>query len=63
MASVLLKLLCAMPNAIYIEMGSLNGDPSTVEKLRMADGAMLAPESPGMGSELLPEHVQKHKVG
>jgi L-alanine-DL-glutamate epimerase-like enolase superfamily enzyme len=58
-----LHMLCAMPNAIYVESGSIKGDSSTVEKLRMADGALLAPESPGMGSELRWEYVQKYKVG
>jgi L-alanine-DL-glutamate epimerase-like enolase superfamily enzyme len=58
-----LHMLCAMPNAIYIEMGSLKGDSSTVEKLRMVDGSILAPESAGMGSELRREWVQKFKVG
>ena len=57
-----LHMLCAMPNAIYIETGSLKGDSSTVEKLRMADGSLLAPESPGMGSELRREYIEKHRA-
>jgi L-alanine-DL-glutamate epimerase-like enolase superfamily enzyme len=56
-------MLCAMPNAIYIESGSLKGDSSTVEKLRMVDGQILASEVPGMGSELRRDYIQKYKVG
>jgi hypothetical protein len=55
-------MLLAMPNAIYMESGSLKGDSSTVEKLRPAGSAVLAPEMPGMGSELRPDYVQKFKV-
>ena len=56
-------MLLAMPNAIYLESGSLKGTPSTVEALRMRDGRILAPELPGIGSELRPEFIRKHKVG
>jgi hypothetical protein len=28
----------------------------------MVESAVLAPESPGMGSELRPDYIQKHKV-
>ena len=58
-----LHMLCAMPNAIYIETGSLKGDSSNVEKLRMAKGDLLAPETPGMGSELRRDYIAKYKVG
>ena len=57
-----LHMLLAMPNAIYMESGSLKGEGSSVEKLRMVDGAVLAPQSPGMGSELKPDYIRKHKV-
>jgi L-alanine-DL-glutamate epimerase-like enolase superfamily enzyme len=57
-----LQMLLAMPNAIYMESGSFKGHASTVETLRMVDSAVLAPEGPGMGSELRPEYIQKHKV-
>lgn len=56
-------MLCAMPNAIYIESGSLKGDSSSVEKQRMVDGQILVSEVPGMGSELKRDYIQKHKVG
>jgi L-alanine-DL-glutamate epimerase-like enolase superfamily enzyme len=57
-----LQMLLAMPNAIYMESGSFKGIPSTIEKLQMVDSAVLAPETPGMASELRPEYVQKHKI-
>ena len=56
-------MLLAMPNAIYLESASLKGAPSTLEELRMRDGQILAPELPGMGSELRPDFIGKHKVG
>jgi len=56
-------MLCAMPNAIYIESGSLKGDSSSVEKQRMVDGQILVSEVPGMGSELKRDYILKHKVG
>jgi L-alanine-DL-glutamate epimerase-like enolase superfamily enzyme len=57
-----LHMLLAMPNAIYMETGSLKGEGSSVEKLRMTDGAVLAPETPGMGSEMRPDYLRKFKV-
>jgi L-alanine-DL-glutamate epimerase-like enolase superfamily enzyme len=56
-------MVCAMPNAIYLESGSLKGDSSSVEKLRMVDGQILVSEVPGMGSELRRDYIQKYKVG
>ena len=56
-------MLLAMPNAIYLESESLKGESSTLEALRMRDGEILAPETPGMGSELRPDFIRKHKVG
>jgi L-alanine-DL-glutamate epimerase-like enolase superfamily enzyme len=56
-------MLLAMPNAIYLESGSLKGESSTLETLRMHDGQILAPELPGIGSELRPDFIAKHKVG
>jgi len=57
-----LHMLLAMPNAIYMETGSLKGDGSSLEKLRMQDGSVLAPETPGMGSELRPDYIKKFKI-
>jgi L-alanine-DL-glutamate epimerase-like enolase superfamily enzyme len=57
-----LQVLLCMPNAIYMESGSFKGTESTLERLRMVNSAVLAPERPGMGSELRPEYLQKFKV-
>lgn len=57
-----LHMLLAMPNAIYMESGSFKGQSSTVEKLRMENSAVFAPQTPGMGSELRPEYIKKFKV-
>jgi L-alanine-DL-glutamate epimerase-like enolase superfamily enzyme len=57
-----LQMLLAMPNAIYMESGSFKGVPSTIERLRMVDSAVLAPETPGMASELRPEYIRQHKA-
>ena len=56
-----LQMLLSMPNAIYMESGSFKGAGSTLERLRMVNSAVLAPERPGMG-ELRPEYLQKFKV-
>ncbi|HVN04571.1 MAG TPA: mandelate racemase/muconate lactonizing enzyme family protein [Bryobacteraceae bacterium] len=58
-----MHMLLAMPNAIYLESGSLKNQTSVVEPLRMRDGAILAPESPGMSSELQPGYIARYKVG
>jgi L-alanine-DL-glutamate epimerase-like enolase superfamily enzyme len=57
-----LHMLLAMPNAIYMESGSLKGESSSIEKLRPAGSAVLAPEMPGIGSELRPDFIRKFKV-
>ncbi len=58
-----LHMLLAMPNAIYMETGSLRGESQYIEALRMADSAVLAPESPGMGSDMRPDWIARHRVG
>lgn len=58
-----MHMLVSMPNAIYIETGSLKGESSHVESLRMEKGEILAPQSPGMGSELRADWVRKNRVG
>ncbi|HKD04920.1 MAG TPA: mandelate racemase/muconate lactonizing enzyme family protein [Bryobacteraceae bacterium] len=57
-----LHMLLAMPNAIYMETGSLKGEGSSLERLRMTDGAVLAPETPGMGSEMRPDYIKRFRV-
>jgi L-alanine-DL-glutamate epimerase-like enolase superfamily enzyme len=48
-----MNILCAIPNAIYMESGG---------KQKMVDGAVLAPQAPGMSSEPAPDFIAKHKV-
>lgn len=57
-----MQMLLAMPNAIYMEGGSFKNHSSTIETLRMVDSSVLAPQNPGMGSELRPEYIEKHKT-
>jgi L-alanine-DL-glutamate epimerase-like enolase superfamily enzyme len=49
-----LNMLLAMPNAIYMESGG---------PCKMIDGEVLAPEEPGMSSEVSAEEIRKYKVG
>lgn len=42
--------------------GSRKGPCPRAENLRMVDGAILASEASGMGSELRPDSVRKDKV-
>jgi L-alanine-DL-glutamate epimerase-like enolase superfamily enzyme len=49
-----LNMLLAMPNAIYME----SGGPA-----KIIDGEVLAPEAPGMSSEVSAEQIRKYKVG
>jgi L-alanine-DL-glutamate epimerase-like enolase superfamily enzyme len=57
-----LHMLLAMPNAIYMEYSSLKSNSARIEKLRPVGSAVLAPEMPGIGSELHPDYIQKFKV-
>lgn len=57
-----MHMLVSMPNAIYIETGSLKGESSHVEALKMEKGEILAPQSPGMGSELRADWIRKNRV-
>jgi L-alanine-DL-glutamate epimerase-like enolase superfamily enzyme len=57
-----MHMLLAMPNAIYMESGSLKSDNTHVETLRLVNGEIPAPEDPGMGNELRREFIDKYKV-
>jgi L-alanine-DL-glutamate epimerase-like enolase superfamily enzyme len=48
-----MNILCAIPNAIYMESGG---------KQNMVKGEVLAPEAPGMSSEVTKDFIAKHKV-
>lgn len=49
-----MNMLCAIPNAIYMETGG---------EQKMVDGEVLAPEAPGMSSEVPASQIQKYKIG
>jgi L-alanine-DL-glutamate epimerase-like enolase superfamily enzyme len=57
-----MHMLLAMPNAIYMESGSLKSDTTHVETLRLVNGEIPAPEDPGMGNELRRDFIDKYKV-
>jgi hypothetical protein len=48
-----MNILCAIPNAIYMESGG---------KDKLVNGESLAPEAPGMSSEPAADFIAKHKV-
>jgi len=48
-----MNILCAIPNAIYMESGG---------KQKMVKGEVMAPEAPGMSSEVTKDFIAKHKV-
>lgn len=48
-----MNILCAIPNAIYMESGG---------RQKIVNGEVLAPEAPGMSSEVTPDFIAKHKV-
>lgn len=53
------NVLCAMPNAIYLESGSLKAENSMlVTQLKMEDGEILLPDVPGMGTEVREDYIK-----
>jgi L-alanine-DL-glutamate epimerase-like enolase superfamily enzyme len=48
-----MKMLCAIPNAIYMESGGK----------QIVNGEVLAPESPGMSSEVSHDFITAYKIG
>jgi hypothetical protein len=49
-----MNMLCAISNAIYMESG---------RKQKIVNGEVLAPESPGMSSEVSKDFITAHKIG
>jgi L-alanine-DL-glutamate epimerase-like enolase superfamily enzyme len=49
-----LNMLLAMPNAIYMESGGAR---------KLVEGEMLAPEEPGMSSEVPEAEIRRYRVG
>ncbi len=57
------NILCAIPNAIYLESGSLkNENQMLVTQLSMKDGEILLPDAPGMGTEVREDFIKAHRV-
>lgn len=57
-----LNMLAAMPNAIYLESGSLKGDSMYEAQMKMVDGEILVPDVPGMGMAVRDDYIKKHRV-
>jgi len=55
-------LLCSLPTAIYLETGSLKKQDFHTVGLTLKDGAVLAPDEPGMGTEIRPHVIEKHRI-
>jgi YD repeat-containing protein len=52
------NMLCVLPNAIYLESGSLKGENKMLKTtMKMVDGEILLPEAPGMGHDADEEYV------
>ncbi len=52
------NMLCTLPNAIFLESGSLKGENHFLKyRMRMANGELLLPDAPGMGTEPDEEYV------
>jgi L-alanine-DL-glutamate epimerase-like enolase superfamily enzyme len=53
------NMLCVLPNAIYLESGSLKGENKMLKtQLQMIDGEILLPDVPGMGHDADEEYVE-----
>ena len=57
------NILCAIPNAIYMESGSLKheNERSSIQ-LKMVDGEVLLPDEPGMGTDVDEAYIKAHRV-
>ena len=57
------NVLCAIPNAIYLESGSLKNENSMlVNQLKMVDGEILLPDVPGMGGDVREDYIKAYRV-
>jgi len=57
-----LNMLAAMPNAIYLESGSLKGGSMYEVNLKMVDGEVLVPDVPGLGTAVRDDYIKKHRI-
>ena len=57
------NVLCALESAIYIECGSLKSDEGFyVHPSKMKDGCLLAPEVPGMGTDIEESYIKRYRI-
>ena len=58
-----MNMLCAILNAIYLESGSLKHENKMlVTQLKMVNGEVLLPDTPGMGTEVREDFIKAHRV-
>ena len=59
-----INMLAAMPNAIYLESGSLKGDSMYQHGglKEMVDGEVLVPDVPGLGAAIKDSFIEEHSV-
>lgn len=58
------NVLCALSNAIYIESGSLKTENAMLTgQLKMVNGEILMPDTPGMGMEISEDYISQYRVG
>jgi L-alanine-DL-glutamate epimerase-like enolase superfamily enzyme len=55
-------LLCLLPTAEYLETGGLKSQDFLVEETQLVDGYVLAPQSPGMGTEIRTDTLEEYRV-
>ena len=57
------NILCVLENAIYLESGSFKSENRMLKtKLKMKDGAIPIPETPGVGLDFDEDFVAKYKI-
>jgi L-alanine-DL-glutamate epimerase-like enolase superfamily enzyme len=53
------NMLCVLPNAIFLESGSLKGENRLLKyRMQMVDGELLLPTVPGMGNDVNEDYVR-----
>ncbi|MEX1030329.1 MAG: mandelate racemase/muconate lactonizing enzyme family protein [Paenibacillaceae bacterium] len=57
------NMLCAIPNAIYLESGSLKNENKMLKtQLKMVDGEVLLPDTPGMGIDVDEDYIKTYRI-
>lgn len=58
------NVICAVENALYLESDSLlRENEMTTTQMKMVDGEILLPETPGMGTEVQEDYIRKYRIG